>query len=147
MNNELKKEIGSLIESAKVAYVSSVDENGFPNTKAMFALKHDGLDTYYFSTNTSSMRVKQFLNNPNACIYLCKEDNFMGLMLVGTMEVSRERAHREMLWSDGCEMYYPAGIDDEDYSVLVFHAESGNYYHGLKNSTFSIKELSVNEIV
>jgi general stress protein 26 len=142
MDNELKKEIISLVENAKTAYVSSVNEHGYPNTKAMFALKHDGLDTHYFSTNTSSKRVKQFINNQKACIYFCNEDNFMGLMLVGIMEVTRDKRLREMLWFDGCEMYYPLGVDDEDYSVLKFTAEWGNYYHGLQNQTFSIEELN-----
>ncbi len=141
MNSNLKEEIISLIENAKVSYVSSIDENGNPNTKAMLSLKHDGLDTYYFSTNTSSKRVQQFLYNPKACIYFCDENNFMGLMLVGSIEVGRDRNYREMLWSEGCEAYYPKGIDDEDYSYLKFKAEWGNYYHGLRNTTFSIEEL------
>lgn len=141
MNNELLSIIIPLVENAKVAYVSSVNEHGYPNTKAMLSTKHDSMNTYYFSTNTSSKRVQQFINNPKACIYFCNEDNFMGLMLVGTIEVTRDRQLRELLWFDGCEVYYPLGIDDEDYCVLKFSAEWGNYYHGLQNHTFTIKEV------
>jgi general stress protein 26 len=66
-------------------------------------------------------------------------------MLVGNMEVCTDRKHRELLWFDGAERYYPKGIDDEDYCVLRFTAEWGNYYHGLKNYTFTPEELDAVE--
>lgn len=141
MNSQIRKEIVSLVEKAKVIYVSSIHE-GFPNTKAMLSLQHEGMNTHYFSTNTSSKRVGQFRQNPNACIYFSDNDNFMGLMLIGNMEVCTDREHREMLWRDGFEMYYPKGIDDEDYCVLKFTAFKGNYYHGLANTSFEMEELS-----
>ncbi len=58
------------IKKQKVAFICSVDEEGFPNVKAMLRpRKINGLHQFYFSTNTSSMRVKQYMNNPNASIY------------------------------------------------------------------------------
>ena len=62
--------IENFIRKQKVAFISSVDEEGFPNVKAMLKpRKMEGLQNFYFSTNTSSMRVKQYTNNPNASIY------------------------------------------------------------------------------
>jgi general stress protein 26 len=138
MTDQKKNEIVELVKQAKTVYVSSVDENGYPNIKAMMTCRYDGLKTHYFSSNTSTKRVEQFKKNPKACIYYCNEDNFQGLMLMGSMEVCRDRHYREMLWQDGCEIYYPKGIDDEDYSVLKFTAVTGNYYHGLQNETFDV---------
>ena len=49
--------------------VTSVDENGWPCTKAMLPpRKRLGIETFYFTTNTSSMRVSQYRQNPKACI-------------------------------------------------------------------------------
>ena len=57
--------IEAFIRKQKVAFICSVDEDGFPNVKAMLKpRKIDGLHQFYFSTNTSSMRVKQYMNNP-----------------------------------------------------------------------------------
>lgn len=42
MTDKISKEISNLIENSNNAFVSSVDQNGFPNTKAMFALYHEG---------------------------------------------------------------------------------------------------------
>ena len=87
MTEQLRNEINALVENAKNVYVSSVDENGYPNTKAMLSLQRDSLGIHYFSTNLSSKRVAQFKANPKACIYYCDEPSFHGLMLIGTMEV------------------------------------------------------------
>lgn len=141
MNEERKKEITDLVENAKVAYVSSVSGEGFPNTKAMLTQKHEGIVAHYFSTNTSAKRTQKFKEAPKACVYFCNEANYMGLMLIGNMEVLRDRASRVMLWREGYEIYYPKGVDDEDYSVLKFTAFKGNYYHGLRNDTFTMDEF------
>ena len=58
------------IKKQRVSFICSVDENGCPNVKAMLKpRKINGMRKFYFSTNTSSLRAKQFLSNPNASIY------------------------------------------------------------------------------
>ena len=50
--------IENFIRKQKVAFICSIDEEGFPNVKAMLKpRKIDGVQRFYFSTNTSSMRV------------------------------------------------------------------------------------------
>lgn len=137
MTQEMKQEILALVARARTVYVASVDEDGFPNVKAMLALQADGLFTHYFSTNQSSRRTRQFLANPKACAYFCDERQFQGLMLVGAIEVKSDRAHKELLWREGFEMYYPDGIDTRDYCVYQFTAQRANYYHGLRNFDFT----------
>lgn len=107
MKAERLKEIRALVNESKNAYVSSVDEDGYPNTKAMFALLHDGIGTHYFSTNLSSKRASQFRANPKACVYLCNESEFKGLMLIGKIEVCTDLYHKQLLWREGFEKYYP----------------------------------------
>jgi general stress protein 26 len=141
MNSELKNEIASLRKNSKIAFISSVDENGYPTVKAMLVLENESMKTQYFSTNLSSRRAKQFMENPKAAVYLCNAEDFKGLMFQGTMEVITDMEHKQMLWRDGFEIYYPNGVIDEDYCVLRFTAEKGNYYHGLKNINFKIEEV------
>lgn len=141
MDKEIKNEIIGLRKESKTAYVSSVDEQGFPVVKAMFVLENESIKTHYFSTNLSSKRAKQFMKNPKAAVYYCDTNEFKGLMLQGIMELLTDREHKEMLWREGFEIYYPNGVMDEDYCVLRFTAEKGNYYHGLKNIDFNIEEL------
>lgn len=141
MNSEIKSEIRKLRENAKVAYVGSVNADGFPQIKAMLVPEHESVKIQYFSTNTSSKRAEQFMKNPKASVYYCDEKNFKGALFTGTIEVCTDHETKAMIWHDGDEMYYPKGIDDEDYCVYRFTAETVNYYHGLGNRTLSIDEL------
>ncbi len=139
METEIFDQIDTLIDETRNVIVCSVDENGFPNAKAMFKMEHEGLKTFLFSTNTSSMRVQQFTRNDKACIYLCGRNKINGLMLVGRMEVCTDPEHKARLWFDGAEKYYPLGIDDPDYCVLKFTASQGNYYYNLSKHKFEIE--------
>lgn len=59
-------------------------------------------------------------------------------MLTGEIEVLSDIESKKRLWWDGCERFYPLGVEDPDYSVLRFIAKCGNYYQGLKNISFDI---------
>ena len=85
-----KEQVLKFIKKQRVSFICSVDENGCPNVKAMLkSRKINGLKEFYFSTNTSSLRVKQFQSNPNASIYFYHKGliKYTGVMLVGKMEV------------------------------------------------------------
>ncbi len=146
MDKKIKAEIRELRDKSNVAFVGSVNGNGFPQIKGMLVFEHEDLKVQYFSTNTSSKRVEQFRKNPKACVYYCDEtkDKYKGALFTGTIEVCTDHETKAMLWRDGNEIYYPGGIDDEDYCVYKFTAETVNYYYGLSNSTFPIEELMEN---
>jgi general stress protein 26 len=131
------KTIGNLIDHAAVSILGSVDETGFPNAKAMLPpRKRNGIKHLYFTTNLSSMRVKQYTANPKACVYFFDKRFYRGVMLRGTMTVLKDARSRKALWRDGDEMYYPQGVTDPDYCVLKFTAGNGRYYHDFKSEDF-----------
>jgi general stress protein 26 len=133
------KTADALIDNANVSIISSVDETGFPNTKAMLPpRKREGMKHIYFTTNTSSMRVSQFKANTKACVYFYDSRLFKGLMLKGTMEILQDSRSKEMIWKDGDEMYYSKGVTDPDYSVLKFTAQSARFYSNFKSDNFEV---------
>jgi general stress protein 26 len=102
MMKDPEKIIGNLIDNQKIAFIASVDGEGFPNMKAMLRpRKRNGLREIWFSTNTSSLRVAQYRQNPKASIYFCDRRFFRGAMLLGTMEVLEDAAIEEELWKRG----------------------------------------------
>ncbi|HEX2955300.1 MAG TPA: pyridoxamine 5'-phosphate oxidase family protein [Chitinispirillaceae bacterium] len=136
--NDPNKTIGTIIDKATATIISSIDENGFPNTKAMLPpRKRNGIQELYLTTNTSSMRVRQYRDNPKACIYFYDNQHFKGVMLKGNMEILQDAASKEMIWRDGDEMYYPEGVTDPDYCVLKFTAFEGRCYSNFKSETFT----------
>ncbi len=134
------KTIGNLIDKQKVAFINSIDAEGFPNSKAMLPpRKREGIKVFYFTTNTSSMRVNQYRINPKASIYFCDQRFFRGVMLTGTMEVLEDTVSKEMIWKKGDTMYYPLGVTDPDYCVLRFTATEGRFYSNFKSENFAIE--------
>ena len=132
--------IENLIEKQSVSYISSIGDDGFPNTKAMLPpRKHDGIKVFYFTTNTSSMRVSQYRENPKACIYFCDKRFYRGVMLKGFMEVLEDSESKESIWQEGDTMYYPKGVTDPDYCVLKFTALSGRYYSNFHSENFIVE--------
>ncbi len=129
------------IRKQKVSFICSIDDRGRPNVKAMLKpSKMNGIKEFYFSTNTSSLRVKQFQDNPNASIYFYHKGliRYTGVMLVGKMEVLTDQDTKAMIWRRGDTMFYKKGVTDPDYCVLKFTAESGRYYCDLKTENFEI---------
>ncbi len=129
-----KERVFEFIKKQKTAMISSVDDKGFPNTKAMLSpQKMDGND-FYFSTNTSSMRVAQYNANEKACIYFYKRGwfRYTGVMLVGTMQVLTEQSIKDEIWRAGDRMFYKKGKTDPDYCVLKFTALKCRVYKDLK---------------
>lgn len=140
MMKNAEQTIGNLIDQQDVSFISSIDREGFPNTKAMLPpRKREGIKQIYFTTNTSSMRVLQYQENPKASVYFCDTRFFRGVMLKGTMEVLEDPATREMIWREGDTMYYPLGVTDPDYCVLRFTALSGRYYSNFKSEDFIVE--------
>ena len=134
-----EKTIGNIIDKQKVCYISSIDADGYPNTKAMLQpRKREGIKEIYFSTNTSSLKVKSFRKNPKACVYFCDSRFYRGLMLKGTIEVIDDQETKDMLWQFGDTMYYPKGKTDPDYCVLKMSVISGRFYSNFKSEDFIV---------
>lgn len=135
------KNIEKFIDRQNVSFICSVDNEQCPNVKAMLKpRKRIGLTTFYFSTNTSSMRVNQYRENPNASIYFYHKGLFkyVGVMLTGKMEVLTDQESKNMIWKKGDTIFYKKGVTDPDYCVLKFTASKGRYYQDLKTESFDI---------
>ena len=131
--------IGNLIDKQGVSFIASISEDGFPNMKAMLPpRKRNGIKEFWFSTNTSSMRVAQYRKNPNASIYFYDKRFFRGVMLLGTMEVLEDAESKQMIWQEGDTMYYSKGVTDPDYCVLKFTTIKGRYYSNFHSEDFEI---------
>ena len=123
-----KDEMMNLINRSLFAVIGYTDEAGRQNVRKVFCVWHKGLGRHLISTNTSSGHVKRLTERPDACLYFADSEAFEGVCLTGRAAPTRDRALRELLWNDGDEKYYPLGVDDPDYCVIEFTAESGRFY-------------------
>lgn len=131
--------IGKMIDKAKISFISYVDSEGFPITKAMLRPRErNGINEIWFSTNTSSNKVTFFRENNKASVYFVDRRFFRGVSLAGTVEILETPEAKERLWQFGDKMYYKEGVTDPDYCVIKFTAVRGRYYSNFKSEDFEI---------
>ncbi len=131
--------IKKLIDKRSVAYISSIDNDGYPNTRSGLPPRaREGIKTFYFISDATMMRVRQYRNNPKACIYFYEKHSRRGVMLRGAMEVLEDDASKRLVWRDGDIVDYPLGPSDPSYCALRFTAQSGRFYSDLRSEDFIV---------
>lgn len=139
MMKDPEKTIGNLIDKASSTQICYIDDEGYPITKVMLKPRErEGIRVFWFTTNTSSNKVKFFKNNPKASIYFVDKRFFRGISLAGTVEVLETADAKERIWREGDTMYYREGVADPDYCVLRFTATKGRFYSNFKSEDFNI---------
>ncbi len=138
---DAQKTVGLIADKQKKCFIAYVDENGFPQTRAMLQPRErEGIKVFYLSTNTSSNKVKCLRENPKASLYFVDQRFYRAVCLSGTVDVLETAEAKERIWRFGDKMYYKQGIADPDYCVLKFTAEKGRYYSNFKNEDFLITD-------
>jgi len=148
--NNSKQNCLNLIENADGVYLTTIDLEGFPQTRVVFNLRnreqfpdYDNIFMEHkedfmliFGTNTSSTKVNHIKANSNVCAYFRKE--WEGLMLKGVIEIVDDVDFKKMVWQEDWEKYYQYGVNDPDYAVLKLLPKHGRYYHQLKIDEFDL---------
>lgn len=121
-----KTQIFQFISKQKTAFIASVNEQGYPVIRAMLAPRKIDGNYIYFSTNTSSEKVKHFAANGKACVYFYKRGKFkyQGVSIIGEMEVCTDQPTKDMIWRFGDKLFYKQGVTDPDYCVLKFKCKT-----------------------
>lgn len=129
-----KAGIFKFISKRKTAFIASVDEQGHPVMRAMLAPRKIQNDEIYFTTNTSSRKVKQYMENGKACVYFYHRGllKYQGVCIVGEMEVRFDQPTKDSIWRFGDKFFYKKGVTDPDFCVLKFKCKKAEYYCNLK---------------
>ena len=135
-----KEKLFEFLAEQKTAFLGSVNEEGYPVIRAMLAPRVIDGNVMYFSTNTSSQKVKQYLANNKACAYFYKRGRFKyhGAALLGEMQVCEDQPTKELIWRFGDKLFYKQGVTDPDYCVLKLTAKSAEYYCDFKIERFEL---------
>ena len=102
-----KKQIIEFISEQKTAFIASLNEQGYPVIRAMLAPRKIDGNEIYFTTNTSSNKIKQYLANNKACIYFYKRGKFkyQGVSITGEMQVCTDQATKDEIWRFGDKLF------------------------------------------
>ncbi|MGC9779635.1 MAG: pyridoxamine 5'-phosphate oxidase family protein [Candidatus Heimdallarchaeota archaeon] len=131
-NEEIIEVARELMKKALVGYLATIDSNGEPQIRAVENMRnpdkfpHEAkiLSEYdqdinaYISTNTSSVKVTQIIENNSAAIYFCSPVEYKGIMLQGYVEIINDSDLKKRIWQDSMLRYYPKGHTDPDHTIL-----------------------------
>ncbi len=127
-SNNLERVIGEMIDRQEVCFLSFIDRQGFPSTRAMLnPRKRKGLTEFYLTTNTSSQKVQSLLANPRACLYFYDRPTYRGAAFTGTAEILYDQAIKDEIWRDMDTIFYESNTDP-DYCVIKFTTQKIRYY-------------------
>ncbi len=128
-----KQGILDFISKQRTSIISSVDENGYPATRALIQpVLIDGNDIY-FATYTSSRKVAHYCNNPKACVYFyAKGQAFQGVEIKGEMQVLTDQTTKSQFWKPFFNRFYKKGVTDPDYCILKFSGFEAQWFSNYK---------------
>lgn len=139
---EIKQECLKLMETAEIAYLGTVDSEGFPQTRAMVNLRnkeqfsaltsafegHEEDFLIYITTDTASEKLKQIKANNKVSVYFCKPQQIQGLLLVGEVELVTDMNIKKQLWQDAWEIHYPNGFEGPEYNILSLRPSLAKFW-------------------
>ena len=122
---EIEK-VSKLIESARIALVTSVGEEGqlVSRPLAMQDREFDG--TLWFFTPDPSPKTEQVAANDQVNVALQVDDGWVSI--AGTASVSKDRAVIDELWNKHAEAWFENGKDDPSVALLRVKADSAEYW-------------------
>lgn len=113
---------------------ATVDTAGMPHQRMMQTLQIEDDGTIYFSTARGSRKLDQLAGNKSlSLLYTSYKGDMMDwecAALTGTAVVTDDKALRERFWVDEFTRYYPGGVDDPAYIIIVFRAQEVRYSYG-----------------
>lgn len=137
-----KKDILEFIKNPLFINFSTVNGQGFPETRAVVNLRNENIaphlteffkhsDKIYIMTNTSSAKISQIINNHKTSLYISDNDKFKGLLLLGKAFEVIDKDTKKKLWDDSWNFYYKGGLEGGDFSILEFVAQEYKFYENL----------------
>ena len=148
---EAKKVSLELMKVVQDAHLSTVDSNGFPQTRVMGNLRnkeqcriaeelyagHDEDFLIYMITGHSSDKMQQIRANSKVSVYFCNSAEFHTLLLVGNAEEIDDPDLKKRIWQDEWKIHWPGGPEDSEFIMLKLLPEWAKGWY--KEGAFKFK--------
>lgn len=117
---------------AEAAYLTTIDEQGFPHTRAMVNLRNDQAFPLaaplfqgheqdfmtWFSTVRGFEKLRHIERNHRVSVFYCHPQEWCSLLLKGVIQVVYDDEIRKNIWHDDWYEIFPSGILDPRQVVL-----------------------------
>ncbi|MHC4462434.1 MAG: pyridoxamine 5'-phosphate oxidase family protein [Planctomycetota bacterium] len=148
---EAKRVSLELMKVVQDAYLSTVDGDGFPQTRVMGNLRnreqcriaaelfagHDEDFLIYMLTGHSSDKMQQIRSNSKVCVYFCNSAQFHTLLLTGNAEEIDDPDIKKRIWQDEWKIHWSGGPEDPEFIMLKILPERAKGWY--KEGAFEFK--------
>jgi general stress protein 26 len=123
IDQDAKVRARQVVDKCPFPALTTVDENGFPQVRAMMVIEVEDDFTAYYITARMSDKCKQLAANPHASTFwqdvVDPMSDWRSLLVKGTGEVADDKALRERFWTEDLKQFFPQGVDDPQYVIIV----------------------------
>lgn len=85
---EIIKYAEDMISKNEYALIGSTSKEKYPNIRALKVMKRESINTFYFSTKETTVKVDQIRRNNKGCIFFYDTKNYASVMIEGTYKVT-----------------------------------------------------------
>lgn len=122
--SEIKAKAHQVMLTNPACVFATVDSQNAPHQRMMQTLAVDDDGTVFFSTARGSRKAQHLAENGALSLlytsYKGDFGNWECAVLTGTAVVTDDKALRERFWIPEFTHYYPGGLNDPSYTVIVF---------------------------
>lgn len=116
-----------LLGKCTACTVASISETGYPRICVLVPLKTKGIKEFWFSTGTSSNKVRHFLKNSKAGVTFYEGGD--SVTLTGEMSILSDKTVKDDLWRDWLGKHFAnGGKNDPEYCIIHFIAKEATVY-------------------
>lgn len=122
-NQEIFDKAKQIIGKCPFPAFTTIDENGFPQSRAMMVSGLDDDHTLYYITSRTSAKCSQIEANPNVSTLWTSVVEPMrdwgSVLIKGKASITDDKALRDRFWMDQLTFVFPGGADDPNYVIIV----------------------------
>ena len=115
----------------------SPDEDGFPQSRPMHLIDHDG-KTLWFATSRASQKIKQIQAEPRVTALFVDSARYNYAAFHGHAHVVEDTDRQRTLWRNEWEDDWPEGPSDPDYVVIRVDGIHGHFLRGYTGESGSV---------
>ena len=114
-----------LDDPSQLFILSTLTEDGYPDSRLMGNICEKTLKEVYFTCRTGTRKINQIKQNAMASVYFNKDNETV--WLYGKATVTTEESIRRKIWNDRMLSIYPNGAESPNLVVIRFVPEKLRY--------------------
>jgi general stress protein 26 len=125
-HDEQAAKVAAIVESSRIALVTTVAESGKLVSRPLAALHRDFDGELWFFTADPSHKTEQVALNDQVNVAFSSDHGWVSIS--GTASVSHDQAQIDRFWSSHAEAWFDGGRDDPAVALLRVVAHSAEYW-------------------